>query len=257
MSLINRMLQDLDKRGSGAVSDTMLYANTRAVQDQTQANKSRKVWWVSLLAVTLVMASACAATVWVMLRPSTPVVPVIAIAKPVVVTPPAPLAPLIPLVKAPTLSDASLDPDPLALFTKDPVVVFVGPPPVEAPIEPVATVVTKAPELKSAPLRASQTKTGSPVAAAKIATPPLAVSTSREVREPKDSKDSSADYDSKVLRQAKEVTPDQSVDNAYRKALSLIYAKQLPQAFEVLTQVLQSNPKQRRTAGASRFAVGK
>ncbi|KAF3998987.1 tetratricopeptide repeat protein [Glaciimonas immobilis] len=63
----------------------------------------------------------------------------------------------------------------------------------------------------------------------------------------------SAQDSSMALRPAKEITPQQAIDNRYRKAISLIDAGQLPQAIELLQQVLQLDPKH---AAARQTLVG-
>lgn len=57
----------------------------------------------------------------------------------------------------------------------------------------------------------------------------------------------------KGASQAKEITPQQAIDNNYRKAVALIDAGQLSQAISVLEQVLQVDPKH---AAARQTLVG-
>lgn len=52
MSLINQMLQDLDKRGSDAIASEPMYAQIRAVD----LPSSRRAWWLILLPLTLLGA---------------------------------------------------------------------------------------------------------------------------------------------------------------------------------------------------------
>lgn len=47
----------------------------------------------------------------------------------------------------------------------------------------------------------------------------------------------------RIITPGKEITPRQSIENAYRKALSLHYAGQLPQAIALLENILQQDPK--------------
>ena len=54
MSLINQMLQDLDKRGSGAVANDVSHAQIRAVSGQS--SKLRLVWCAALLLTAILTA---------------------------------------------------------------------------------------------------------------------------------------------------------------------------------------------------------
>lgn len=62
-----------------------------------------------------------------------------------------------------------------------------------------------------------------------------------------------SDNAEKITTQAKEVTPQQAIENSYRKAVSLIDAGQLSQAIFTLEQVLQLEPKH---AAARQTLVG-
>lgn len=226
MSLINRMLQDLDKRGSAAVANDVAHAQIRAVPEQ--GNTLRLIWGGVLL------LTALSAAAWSFWRQAAP----------------APAKPAVPLQRAhvPPLSSnmrmsLSIAPDLLALQENSALAPAAAPPAVPD------SLAVKASETKPAPV---QFVTGAlpdkpPVAAVpvqhsdvKISSPPASANPGKSVKE---SKDMRPDEDSKLFRQAKEVTPLQHTENAYRKALSLIDAAQLPEAVGALEQVLQLNPK--------------
>lgn len=229
MSLINQMLQDLDKRGSGAVANDVSHAQIRAVSEQ--GHRVPLVWWAALL-LTAALGAA-----WLFWRQAAP-----APAKPALSLQPA-QSNVLPRTSNLGMS-LSIAPDQLALQDNSALA------PVSAPAAPDLSAGKKL-ETKPAPV---QSVTGTlpdklPVVAvqntaqfstAKMPSPPVSADVDKGAKESRAVK---SDEDSKLFKPAKEVTPQQFTENAYRKALSLIDAGQLPEAVGVLEQVLQLNPK--------------
>lgn len=237
MSLINRMLQDLDKRGSAAVANDVAHAHIRAVPGQ--GNGLRLVWGAALL---LTAVAGAAGLFW---RQAAPVA-----AKPAVSVPPA-QPHVLPRTGNLRMSLA-IAPDQLALQEKSAAVSL----PAAAAAEPDISL-GKTLETKPAPVKSV---TGTILGKPPVAAVPLPFSAASSSLVPanlnknaKQSRDLKAVEDSAEFKQAKEVTPQQTTENAYRKALSLIDAGQLPEAIGALEQVLQLNPKH---AAARQTLVG-
>ncbi len=242
MSLINQMLQDLDKRGSGAGTNDVAHAHIRAVPEQS--GKLRPVWHAALLLTAILTAVSA----WLFLRPAAP-----AAAKPVVPLPPAQQSAL-PRTSNMSMS-LSIAPDQLALQEKSAVVPVSAVPAAPdlsaekkletnpAPVKSVTGTLPDKPPVATVPnaVQLSEVKTPSTPAPANLG---------KSVKEPRDTR---VDEDNKVFKPAKEVTPQQHTENTYRKALSLIDAGQLPEAIGALEQVLQLNPKH---AAARQTLVG-
>lgn len=238
MSLINRMLQDLDKRGSAAVANDAAHAQIRAVPEQ--GNTLRLIWGGVLL------LTALSAAAWSFWRPAAP-----APAKPALPLQP----PHVPPLSSNMRMSLSIAPDLLALQENSEVV------PVSAVPAAPDLLAGKTLGAKPAPVKSV---TGAlpdkpPVAAvqntaqfstAKMPSPPVSADVDKGAKESRAVK---SDQDSKLFKPAKEVTPQQFTENAYRKALSLIDAGQLPEAVGALEQVLQLNPKH---AAARQTLVG-
>lgn len=234
MSLINRMLQDLDKRGSAAVANDVAHAHIRAVPGQ--GNGLRLVWGAALL---LTAALGAAGLFW---RQAAPVA-----AKPAVSVQPAHVLPRTGNLRM----SLAIAPDQLALQEKSEVVPVSAVPAVPdislgktletkpAPVKSVTGTLPDKPPVAAVPL---------PFSAASSSLVPANLN-----KNAKQSRDVKAVEDSAEFKQAKEVTPQQTTENAYRKALSLIDAGQLPEAIGALEQVLQLNPKH---AAARQTLVG-
>ncbi|NMM37568.1 MAG: tetratricopeptide repeat protein [Glaciimonas sp.] len=244
MSLINQMLQDLDKRQSAAAVNNVAQADIRVAPGQR--TRLRLVWWAALL---LTVALLSAGIAWLFWRRAAPApapapAPIVAVAKPAVSVSPT---------RQNALPRASSTPDQPAPREKDAVVSIAAAPdvPVFAAIDssaqktPETTLALVKPPARttaSKPLAAAVQKTA-PVLHAKTAAPTVPAMPTHVAKNAKEFRDVPVDQDSAVFKQAKEVTPQQSAENSYRKALSLIDAGQLPEAIGILEQVLLSNPK--------------
>ena len=239
MSLINQMLQDLDKRGSAAVTNDVAHAQIRALPEQ--GDQSRLVRGGVLL-LTAILAAVVGCLFWRQAAPAP--------AKPVV-SAPSSQQNTLPLTSNMRMS-LSIAPDMLAVQENS----VLAPAP--APAMP-DSLAEKTVETKSLPVK-SVTGTSPdkpPVAAvpaqfstAKMPSPAASANLNKGAKESSNIK---ADLDSKEFKPAKEVTPQQLTENIYRKALSLIDAGQLPEAVGALEQVLQLNP---RHAAARQTLVG-
>lgn len=240
MSLINQMLQDLDKRGSGVVGSDTAHVQIRAVPEQ--GAKSRLVFGGLLL--TAILAAVVG---WLFWRQAAP-----AAAKPV--------APLQPAQQSalPRTGNLSMS---LAiasdqLLQKKSEVVPVPAVPAAPDLLAGKTLETKPAPLKSVtgalPDKPPAAVVQNAVQLPEVKTPstPAPAKLGKSVKEPRDTR---VDEDNKVFKPAKEVTPQQLTENVYRKALSLIDATQLPEAVGALEQVLQLNPKH---AAARQTLVG-
>jgi len=126
MSLINQMLQDLDRRGSG----TPLAVESSQVRAVTARRRSMP--WGLLLALLLVLVGA---GLWTQLRPSRPA------------------APLAPLAAVPMVAKAT--PAPVTAVQPAPAAAPVPPPVVEPVVEPVPNPATAAPAVTPAPMPAT------------------------------------------------------------------------------------------------------
>ena len=201
------MLQDLDKRGSGVVGSDTAHAQIRAVPEQN--SKWGPVWYAALL-LTVILAAIGA---WWFLRHTEPVV-----ATPVVLLQPS-QARVLPRTSNLGISLAIAS---YPLLQKKREVVPVStvpaapdrslgktPEPKPAPVKSVTGTLPDKP-----PVAAVQTTVGLPDV--KISSPQVSAGINKNLKEPKDV---NADENSRGFKQAKEVTPQQHTENAYRKAL--------------------------------------
>lgn len=238
MSLINRMLQDLDKRGSAAVANDVAHAHIRAVPEQS--SKLRLVWCAALLS-TAILTAVIAWLFWHQAAPA----------------PAKPALPLQPVQQnvLPRTSNLSMslaiDPDQLALQDKSALASLPAATPAVSDLLAGKTLETNPVPVKSVtgtlPDKPPAAAVPAQFSTAKMPSPPASANAN------KNAKDVKADLDSREFKPAKEVTPQQYTENAYRKALSLIDAAQLPEAIGALEQVLQLNP---RHAAARQTLVG-
>lgn len=247
MSLINRMLQDLDKRGSDTAGNDILHAHIRAVPGQS--SKLRLVWWWPALLLTAVLGAVVA---WLFWRQAAPV-PAIAATNPVVSAQPSQKN--VPSRTGNMGTSLSIVPDQLGLQEKSAVV------PVSAAPAVSDSLAEKTLEIKLTPVKSpagtipgrapvATVQNTIPLLATKMASPLVPVNDNKATKEPRDVK---VGEGSKEFKQAKEVTPQQYVENVYREAISLIDAGQLSEAIGALEQVLQRNPKH---AAARQTLVG-
>ncbi|NMM28400.1 MAG: tetratricopeptide repeat protein [Glaciimonas sp.] len=238
MSLINQMLQDLDKRGSAAVGNSVAQADIRVMPGQR--TRLRLAWWTALLLTAALLSTGIA---WLFWRQAAPV-PIIAVAKPAVSVQPVqqnvlPRTSSVPSQPAPREKDTVVS---IAVAPDVPVSAVIDSLAQKTPETTLALVQSPAGTTTSKPLAAAAQNTV-PVSSAKTAVPAVPAVPTHVAKNAKEFRDVPVDQDSAVFKQAKEVTPQQSTENSYRKALSLIDAGQLPEAIGILEQVLLSNPK--------------
>jgi MSHA biogenesis protein MshN len=204
MSLINQMLQDLDKRRAGetgASVDGNVSSEIRAVASHKRSNPVWKIAAFSLLLVAVVLA-------WLLLRQN-PVLPIKAETMPVATRP------LEPVVNLPNLrTDASL----AAL-------------PSQAPAPPV--IPAQAPQPAAIP--APKATMSQP---AVVVVPEIAVRSQPTAQPEK----AMATGHSSVEKQNKELSPQQRAENEYRKAIGLTQQGRLAEAIDSLQQATKLDP---------------
>lgn len=299
MSLINQMLQDLDKRGSVEGSDAPLRTSQAHVRTVlASARKSRWGWWIALLVIAFValIGTWGALTGWHFWRQAKPVT--------MIVKPPASGASSRPSFGSELLA-GKMSPVTIAALPAQPA---AAPADLSATrTTEIAPSATPAEATSAKPLGASENNaTLSAVAKSsfestvnigkKPASDLTKDFTASFNKEPTigpaqqipanfnakenispgsqsrtisrvthdDAKNSEkfnqkkvvnarSDSAEKLTAQAKEITPQQAIENNYRKAVSLIDAGQLSQAISTLEQVLQLEPKH---AAARQTLVG-
>jgi MSHA biogenesis protein MshN len=241
MSLINKMLQDLERRSAGNLINGGLQQQLRAVPERDGIHVA---WWLVLL-LALLLAAAC---VWFWLRPAPPVAPVAP-------TPAVALRPA-PVVQAPVV----LAPVPPVLVKPVP-----APPPLVPLMPPatgstvVATVATVAQDARHHQAVPGQPNTISteateakPVLAARPKTTvPTAKNSGQAGTSISGGDDSAAP--GKLAKQVKELTPQQRAENDYRRAGSVLQQGRQSEAIAALEQALQFDAQH---AAARQMLVG-
>lgn len=211
MSLINRMLQDLDQRGSGTVAVGVSHAHIKTVPEVGV----QPAWWPALLLMA-VLGAVIGGLFWGRAAPAT--------AKPAASVPP----PIHVRHRTGTMSmSLSIDPDHLTLQEKSVAASAASAPNSEVPDSEVPdSSAKKLPETELARVK-------SPVGTTPLK--PLVAALPKQI--------AAAPSPGPANVNTKEVTPQQHTENIYRKAIALIDAGQLPEAIGALEQVLQQNPK--------------
>ncbi|MGV8893969.1 MAG: tetratricopeptide repeat protein [Burkholderiaceae bacterium] len=256
MSLINQMLQDLDRRRTGAEANDAAQADIRAVpaRDNTLRLLRRTALPVTALLLTALLGAGVAWFLWGQAAPA----PVITAAKPAVSAQPS--QPNAPPPDRNTSASSSIAPDPLALqedSTAAPLPTTAIPSSAAQDVLAKDSEPTKEPlETQAAPVK-SPTATiaakppvaavPAPVPVVKKVAPAEVANINKNAKDAKDAKQSGEDsaheaVDSDKFKHAKEVTPQQTTENAYRQAIARIDAGQSAQAIGMLEQVLQRNP---------------
>ncbi|MEA5098811.1 MAG: tetratricopeptide repeat protein [Burkholderiaceae bacterium] len=232
MSLINQMLKDLDKRGSGVAGGEAASGTVRVVQEQ---GRSRRLA-VLVVIVLLVLGAAAGWYFWQgstapQVQPAMP--PQMASAE--VPKPAMPTVPAVAAVPAPTVLEAS------------------------QPVNPSAGKETRS--APTAPGKFSPTTSEPPAAAQTERVMKLAMSNTLDsIHAPEPSHPKAAAKGSKKRGggeapgvQLKETTAQQHAENAYGKAIALIGAGQKTEAISALETILLSHPKH---AAARQTLVG-
>ena len=204
MSLINQMLQDLDKRSADGASGALLHQQIRTVPKQT---KDRRLQLIALFLI-LVLAGV---GVWRWLHTSVAVVPV--------AQPEAPVLPLTMKSEA-VLSTSPVESVPNQILS---VPAMAKAKPVKSssvvkPAESEATASVNEVVKASTPDQAPE-RTAKPVVVVPVNTSP-----------------------SSVNKQMKELTPQQRADSDYRKSVTWIQQGRIIEAIAGLEQAIQADP---------------
>jgi MSHA biogenesis protein MshN len=208
MSIINQMLQDLDKRRvDNSNRSDGIQSHIRAVPEH---KNNYPAWGIGLTLAALVCAGSVSGWLWLRNPPLAASVPVTAVS---VVRPvPAPTPTLSPPPIPPVIAAAVPAPVPIQLHQEPPRIVAIKPAPVIA--KPVVTV-------RPAPVPAEADSTTQIQASAlqDMPTPVL------------------------LNKQVKELTPQQITENEYRQAVVLIQQGKTADAIAALELTLQHDPQ--------------
>lgn len=206
MSLINQMLQDLDKRRASSHEREVLPNNVRVLP---QSAKPRMRWWIPAAGGALVVAAAAS---WFLLRP-TPVALDVSTkapaAPPVVVA--APQSPAAPVVAPPPIATA-------AVIAADP----PGPskPTSAPPVQPeprVAVAEPEPPRMAPAQPEPARTALPSPVDGPRAASPRRSSAPVQARAE-----ETSARAAPQIDKRTQQLTPPQLAENEYRSGTTLL-----------------------------------
>ncbi len=229
MSLINQMLQDLDRRGAQDDAPTQIDASIRT----TARPPARKGL---LLGIALLLAIGLGAWIWTRQVAPPPAAPaVLAEAKPQ--APPAAAAPApVPTAIPPVVAVADAQPiAPVSAPTGS------GPAPAAAAAQPASLPVAErkpaATEKRTPPTPGDEAK---PAANERNATVPSAPATRRNAASPAVSKELANAPDPKLP--TKTTTPLQRSDNLLREGLNHLQAGRTTQAAASLRESLNENP---------------
>lgn len=243
MSVINKMLQDLENRHSTGTGDASRSAHLRAVPAR---NRIHPAWWVMLL-VTLVGVTGL--VVWRVWPSSSRVVEV--------VTP----------VNAVTgeLTQAKIHEDVQPVQQSGPAPVFIQQPSTDLKL---AMQLSAVQELTATQLQSTEKRPLPETAAPAVTKPnriePVSVAANSALSQPipntvkpgavtpaqpppvsgdrVDARPKETSTAMPVVKQIKEITPQQRAENEYGKALSLLQQGRTPEAIESLGNVLQFDP---------------
>jgi MSHA biogenesis protein MshN len=218
MSLINKMLQDLDERRSDAGGINTIDAQVRVTPRRKAMHAA---WWI-VLGLTIVLS---AVIIWVWKNRMAPVASSSPSIPPVVVqpvlSPPVMLAPAQPSV----LVERAIEPaSPIAAAPASPV---EAPRPALVGTSPAAPVQAAVPPPPEVPVRIA--------ASARNKAPGLSPAA--------EEKPSGFDIPATVSKQISATTPQQRADNEYRKASALMQEGKTADAIGVLEQVLLIDPQ--------------
>lgn len=236
MSLINQMLQDLEKRQPGGETAGLAAARIAAVPKRRRAS----LFWPAILLLT----AAAGGLAWQLLQTQTPVEVAaqptkIAIA-PQPVEAPAPASATeaetpVPAEETPAATQAEQVPPPPATL------------PAEAFMKP-STTLSPAPKPAGAPA-ALPKPSGSTLAAAAVEPPRRTVAPAPA--SPADAGNPPAT--DVVAKQVRKATPQQQAESEYRKALPLLQQGRVEEAIDGLAQALRLDP---RHAAARQAMIG-
>jgi MSHA biogenesis protein MshN len=233
VSLINQMLRDLDARSSDLGAESRMHGEVRAAPERDGIHP---VWWLTLVLALLVAGGAA----WLWWRQSPPAVRVVtpsaapqaAAAQP---------APSTNLAQATGASDSA--PQAGSVIPS-----VSAAPPAAATTQSDANIALNFqlrldPQLNyTAPVNAvRQTKTASAANAKPSAVPRAKVAERKSAPSamPATSSDSRTPAD--IVKEVKELSPQQQAENEYRKAISLLRLGRVVESIDGLKQTLQLN----------------
>jgi MSHA biogenesis protein MshN len=205
MSLINQMLQDLEKREAAPLAGAVVPGQVRAVARRASAPS---VWW----ALPLLLAAAIGG--WLLLRPAAPVLER-TVPRPAAGLPVPPPSPSDAPVGEPVLQ-SSLQLSTLLLAARN----------ASAPEQPVA-----APQPATPPAAPRHPEPGR-------AAPALVVSAELSTAPAKAEREQPA-----IDKRPRELSPQQQAENEYRKAIALLQLGRVTQASSGLERTLQLDPQ--------------
>lgn len=245
MSVINKMLKDLDKRGAEVAAGEAARGAIRfAPENDSKARPMRWVIWLLVLA----LGGACAWWMWgnSPLQPAKPVLisaasppspaPPVAPTAPVEVVPPLAAAPAVP--SAPAVAVAPALP-PVVVTKSDKTAATV-----QKPERPAASKPAAAPVPVQGAMKLALSGT-----LASIAPPETRAIQAAPARE----RAKRGAVTPEQARMSKETSPEQQADNAYANAVSLIESGRKSEAVISLENLLTQNP---RHASARQTLVG-
>lgn len=234
MSLINKMLQDLEARSTDGAGVHAIHGQVRAVSAPRHA--SGFAWWIAGGLAVLLLAVL---TMFWLRRPSVPPAPIIA-ATQVPVSNPAPGADRTPDLSLKLASDLSNVPS------------FSLPGPIPQDKAPGAVAEAIAAPLKqtdTTPALATDTKAAahSSPGASIASQQPVAEKTPAAVAAPAAARPAAASPPAEaasgaMTKQVKELTPKQRAENDYRRATGLVQQGKTAEAIDALEQSLSLDP---------------
>ncbi|HYD78400.1 MAG TPA: tetratricopeptide repeat protein [Paucimonas sp.] len=250
MSLINRMLQELDARGSDGARGGPVYASVRAVPE---ARKNYLAWGAAVVAAMLVGGTAS----WLWLRATTMPLQVPSAELPLKLAPELRTRPVQP---APPLQEplaAPAAPQPVAgTGAAPPAAVDAdsggasAPPPTAAADSGNALAAPAQAETR----QAQRVQQSVPPAAEPTPKPAPASAAAPKAAKPEPAKSAEAPSAAAVpAKQVKELTPQQRSENEYRRASTLVAQGRGAEAVAALEQALQFDPQH---AAARQTLVG-
>jgi MSHA biogenesis protein MshN len=232
MSLINQMLQDLEKRRAAPITGIDMPDQLRA----TAQKKPRRRFPVLLVVLLLALGGGA----WLLMKPHRKQVVPRPLGAPVVA-----VSPPVPVVAAPPLQVVLPAPPPIP---EPPLPVMSPPPPANPVALPPISTMTMSSELTLELLRphSSHQEPSSPqprhaTATASPAQPMGAVPAGSSVATAAQPK--SEDGQAAISKQARELTPEQRAESHYRKADDLLQLGRVTQAKAELVEALKIEPR--------------
>lgn len=208
MSLINQMLQDLDRRSADGAGGAAIHNQIRAVPAR---DKARGLGWIVLAFILLAVAGGLA---WFWLRPPISAVPVL-----------PPLEQTRPLVMKPEPALSAL---PLNMRQKE--------------VAPASMSDLPAPEMQLSNHAKPADVKSLPESKPKETVPVSVADQESEILAPPPALIASKGVSSNINKQIKELTPQQRAENEYRKSIVLMQQGRVTESIAGLEQAIQIDP---------------